>query len=327
MRIREIFIVLVLIFSFLLPVSIVNAQTPEQRIEKLEQQVEKQDLLIDGYQKLLEESKNFREGVHQQVDSTFQNFNTSLTALSVLLGVVQLLFILFVGVNWIGVKRTINKMKKEAEIQFQKQKQEIQKDYEEKVNQMLKESELKLRGVINQNYKELLHQLINDDENIEAIEQIVQNELSYTSSRIGVISRSQQGIEKLQEKEIPLIEQSGIKKKISLLTFENNHKEIKEKIKEGELDVIIYYCEKLQAGEEKDQFLLDLVDLVTKSKRKISLITYTYQGRWLEDEEKAKANELIHTSANFPVTLLSHLLSLAYVFNRNTSQSRKTDGE
>lgn len=320
MRIREIFIVLVLIFSFLLPVSIVNAQTPEQRIEKLEQQVEKQDLLIDGYQKLLEESKNFREGVHQQVEEFYSEINCILAAIAIALVVFQIFIFLMFGQSRRELKAIIDEKQKEVDKMLEKMENEVKEKLEEQRN--------KLEDLIEKKYEDLLLKVLKDNKSVKAIKQIVRNELSYTNAKIGFISRSEEETKRLEKEETQLLQDFGVKEEILTFTFEKNREEIEKRIEQGEIDVLIYSCEKLESNKDKDNTLIDLVNLLKELNCRIPIIIYTYQrGSQVVAELEDIKGYFNYAFANFPATLLSNLLSLAYVFNRNTSQSRKTDGE
>lgn len=313
----------------MIPISIVEAaETPEQRMEKLERQMTNQEQLLEGYQKLLEESKNFREDLQQQtqllqtnvqiqLDSLYQTVSVLLTIFTIVLGGLQVYFIYSLGQSRKEVKETIQEMKKETREKIREQQEKLE---EEQAKDMKK-----IQEEIDQQFKEQLYRVLNEDKSVEAIQQIVQKELSYTSARICVVSLTKQGKNRLQDREIPLIKQAGIKEDIMVYTFEQNKEQIQKKIEDGEIDVLIYYCEPLEEKEKKDQSLFELVEMVKDSKRDIPLITYTYEGRdKLEDDDKNKANELIHTPANFPSTLLQALLSLAYVFNHKTSQQKQS---
>lgn len=308
MRIREIFIVLVLIFSFLLPVSIVNAQTPEQRIEKLEQQVEKQDLLIDGYQKLLEESKNFREGVHQQVESFLQIEGIVVTIFMVIVSIIMY----FIGQNQKETKEIFREMKEEAKKNLEKIRKKLEEEHEEEVRKIMIDSEGKLQNEIDKRYNEQLYKVLREKRNVEAIEQIVQNELSFVSSRVYLTCKTSEELDRLKKIEIPIMSEYGIKN-ITYSVF--NKKEFEEEVKQKNIDLIIYSCEPVEKGQE-DETLLQLVQFLIEQEAKIPLVVYTYQRHRLEQEMNNISKYPYINFSNFPATLLGNLYSLSYAFTR-----------
>jgi|GEM_PF-6760469 len=332
MRSASIFALIIALLVLLPTAAIHAAESPEQRLEKLEKQTEQHEQLLDGYQKLLEESKNFRENLQQQVQQVYSDvqtksesmsltFNITLTILSVLIITVQIYLAIVVGLSRKEVKQVGLEMKERAEKELQKQQKALQAVYEQRVKQMVEESKQKLQESINKEYDKLLQQLVEEDKYQKAIQRIIQRELSYTTARVCVVSKTDKEMERLQEFEIPLIRRFGLKEEIQSYSFESNPAEIEDNINNGEVDILIYSCEQLAKEKDKDEFLIRLADLLLQSKRDISLITYTSQRR-LTKEEIEKTSKLIHTSANFPATLLSQLLSLAYVYSRDTSRLR-----
>ncbi len=332
MRPAKWYIFLILILLWITP-SIADAETAEQRIEKLEKQAENQGQLMDGYQKLLEESKNFREHLQQQFqqslsdiqtksDSMNQTFNTAIALLSVLIIAVQFFLAIVIGVSRTEVRQTIKRMKRKAEVKLQEQQQKIQSDYEEKSKQMIQKSEKKLRDAINENYDELLQRLIHEDKNREAIQQIVQNELSYVSARICFISHSEDEMERIKKKEAQLLTDFGIKEEILSYVFFQKQEVIMDMLKNGEIDVLIYSCEKIEDGQIDNTFI-DLVEMLEQLGCQVPLLIYTYQRESSLKGELTKLKGYFNYAiANFPATLLGNLISLAYMFNRNTKQSK-----
>lgn len=73
--------------------------------------------------------------------------------------------------------------------------------------------------------------------------------------------------------EIPLMKRFGIKEKITAFSFDLER--IEEKLKNGEIDVLIYSCEEVKEGET-DKILLQLVNQSHFAKNKIRNL-YFYQ--------------------------------------------------
>ena len=324
---------IVLTFIFLLlPISSVDAaEEMEQRIDKLERKAEHHEQLLDGYQKLLEESKSFRENLQQQtqqfqtsiqiqLESLYQTVGVLLTTFMIVLGGLQVYFLYSMGQSRKEAQETMQEIKKKAEKKLQQQKQEFEEEYDKKVKKMMRSSERKLQKVIDQKYDEQLHKILNEEQNIQSIKQIVQKELSYTSARVCFICHTEQEQERLQEKEIPVLREFGLKNKIYTFVYDQHKEQIEEMVKKGEMDVLIYSCEKLERNQKIDHTLMNLINLLKSLGCRVPLLIYTYQrGSQLQDEME-KINEYFYYAiANFPAALLGHLLSLAYAFNRDSS--------
>lgn len=275
--------------------ALAESEKVEDRIKALEDEIRILKNQEDQYKYLKEdtkefrshvesEMKNFREAIHKENES----FRNSLTSLFTIIG--GILAILIGGSIIVSIFKLTKKITKQIDDYYQNKERELTELIDQK-NEALGQ-----RLNINMN---------NIEEKVTTLHSIVDERNNMKDSR--VILTGHEGL--MDEKLLNEIQKKGIQH-LNKVNYSVNN--INQLIQEKKADIIIFFYVK-----ELDAQLKELKTILKNANYTIPLLIYA-------DKDRVNRNDndkyYWTVMANFPASLISHLVLLAISFNQSNNR-------
>lgn len=253
---------------------------------------------IKNYRDYLEtETSKYQENIQKSQDSFVSMFNILISVVGLLVTVALAGFTYYFG-------QTRKDFKSQMEDKLKNVTNELHEEYQKRLQSKFKELENKFDS-------ELQLFLKAKEKDINALKQTINNERTYTSSRI-LVTGTVAELAQMEEQELQYIE-GRISEKLKTIPYKQD--EIFAELKKGETDILIYNC---MLDNTADGNLKTIAHFLEQEKFEIPFIIYT---KYLEPSVKNQISKYaLTTISNFPTSLIGNIFSLAYAFNRKVKE-------
>jgi FtsZ-binding cell division protein ZapB len=288
---------------FIFPLQIEAAEETAPTMDKLQQEIgdlkEGQQVTKD----IMGEIGSYREYLQTESSKVLENLQKTQDNLLVLFTILLSIVGLLVPIAAIGFTYYFGQSKKEHQEQIEEINLKLTKDYEEKMKTKLEELKMQMN-------QRLMAFLEGEETQIEALKQSIANELTYTSTRI-LVTGTEAELKRIEQNELRYIAQRLAEKP---KTSVYDEKQIFAELEKGQVDILIYSC---VPGEINDSTIKRMSQLLKEKNYQIPFIVHTYQRGQLNGPLIEELNQYFFTTlSNFPTTLIGHIFSLGYAFNR-----------
>lgn len=292
-------------------------------LEELDMKVQELQKAAKISDQVQDEIKDYRDYMKNENDRLFNYFNIIIATLSILM-----VLILFVIGYVFGQSRKeqldeIRETKRENKEELNRIRDEykeklinLQSKHEEDLNQLQKKHEKEIQD-IREKYKNKYERELGELSNkvkggIQALQNLIQKENGYTSSRILIIGRDKDLLA-MNENEIKTLRLRGINK-IHTMSFDKE--QLQKKLRDSQYDILIYRY----LNDDETPYHIEISQMLKQEKCQIPYIIYNHGGDYVEQPDKNKIEDYpLSIFANFPSSLASYLFSFAYAFNPSRS--------
>lgn len=326
------FLFLVCTMLFLTPQAAAWATTLEELDSKV-QELQKAAKISDQVQ---DEIKDYRDYIKNENDRLFNYFNIIIATLSLLVVLILFGFGYFFGQSRKEQLDEIRETKRKHKVElnrihdeykeklknFQAKHQleidKLQKQHEKELKQKLQDIEKEYKEKYERELGELTNQVKGG---IQALQNLIQKENGYTSSRILIIGRDDE-LSVMKKNEVEILRSRGIKQ-IDTMPFDKET--LQKKLRDSQYDILIYRY----LNDDKTPYHIEISQMLKQENCQIPYIIYNHGGDYVEKHDKNKIQEYpLSIFANFPSSLASYLFSLTYAFNpiRSSDLEEHQDG-
>ncbi|MFC7441973.1 hypothetical protein [Laceyella putida] len=290
-----------------------TSQAPKS-LEELSKQLTSLEEQNEVYQALQEEIKNyreylqgemsaFREGVQKEREELKNTFTIFISLITLMFTVGGVILYFTLGQSRNDIDKRLDEIRTWKENQLKQALREAEKDFSQRIGQIHQQAEDQFKGLVSQEVADI-------KQRITALHQMINNEMVFTSTRILVIATEDE-ITRMQQHEFKTIRDRGITQ-VHFMTFDQA--QLERKLNAEECDILIYRY----LNRDETPFAAPIADLLRTGKHEIPFIVYNYQGSFLDQSEKQQVETYLWSiMANYPVSLVGHLFSLAYAFNQH----------
>jgi predicted PurR-regulated permease PerM len=288
---------------FIFPLQIEAAEETAPTMDKLQQEIGDLKKGQQVTKDIMGEIGSYREYLQTESSKVLENLQKTQDNLLVLFTILLSIVGLLVPIAAIGFTYYFGQSKKEHQEQIEQINLKLTKDYEEKMKTKLEELKMQMN-------QRLMAFLEEEETQIEALKQSIANEQTYTSTRI-LVTGTEVELKRIEQNELRYIAQRLAEKP---KTSVYDEKQIFAELEKGQVDILIYSC---VPGETNDSTIKRISQLLKEKNYQIPFIVHTYQRGQLNGPLIEELNQYFFTTlSNFPTTLIGHIFSLGYAFNR-----------